>query len=340
MTIKSGTSSDLLVKQAKNIGNIRQSLADNGMWYDASENLDECAEFKEKVFKIFEKDRPSRMQENSFKKISKYMIEHETDNEATYIDGLVDPVIKSERTVATRKRDIAGEILFVCQSFEEDDMRRAKDVRFGRGFLPGKMTKKTENQLGLTDPMPDYTFGIKINKRPKPGTAPTDKIKAIIGIADGMVHPFFVIENKGCEVPIGVARNQAIRDGACIVNARAHLNALAEDQDWERPKGADLNAFAFSCTWDVNMSELWIHWLETLEDGGEIFHMNRLGQYFTSRQEQLTQFRHDIHNILDWGILTNRKECEEVVQKIMSKAKKKEVKESCAGGIASRRLSC
>ena len=304
------------------------------MWYDATESLDGCPEFKEKVFEIFEKDRPSRMQENSFKKISKYMKENATENEATYIEGLVDPVIKSERTVAAKKRDATGEILFVCQSFEEDDMIRARDVQFGRGFLPGKMAKKTENQLGLTDPKPDYTFGIKRNKYPIPGTAPSDKIKAIIGVANGMVHPFFVIENKGCEVPIDVARNQAIRDGACIVNARVHLNVLAEEQDWERPRGADMEAFAFSCTWDTNLSELWIHWHETLEGGAEVFHMNRLGQYLTSNQEHLKQFRHDIHNILDWGILTNRRKCEEVVQKIMNKAKPTTTKQSGTGGSA------
>ena len=324
--MKSATSSELLVKQAKNIGNIRQSLADNGMWYDATEILDKCAEFKEKVFRIFEKDRPSRMQEDSFKKISSYMKKHATENEATYAEGLVDPVIKSERTVATKKRDATGEILFVCQSFEKDDMTRARDVQFGRGFLPGKMAKKTENQLGLSDPMPDYTFGINVNKRPLPGSAPSDKIKTIIGIAKGMVHPFFIIENKGCEVDIDVARNQAIRDGACIVNARAHLNALAEDPEWERPRGADMDAVAFSCTWDTNLSELWIHWHEILEDGAEAFHMNRLGQYLTSNREHLTQFRHDIHKILDWGILTNRRECEEVVRKVINKAKKKDMK--------------
>ena len=305
------------------------------MWFDATDRLDGCTEFKEKVFKIFQKDRPSRMNEDSFKKISGYIKEHATDNEATYVDGLVDPVIKSERTVATKKRDAMGEILFVCQSFEDDEMVRARDVQFGKCFLPGKMVKKTENQLGLTDPKPDFTFGIKRNKHHLPGTAPSDKVKAIIGIADGMIHPFFVIENKGCEAPIDVARNQAIRDGACIVNARLHLNSLAENDGWQRPKGADMDAFAFSCTWDVNVSELWIHWHETLDDGAGLFHMNRLGIYLNVDRQHLTQFRHDVHNILDWGILTNRRKCDEVVQRIMSKSKQKNTKQSSGAGRSS-----
>ena len=36
-----------------------------------------------------------------------------TKNEAIYVIILVDPVIKSERTVITKKRDATGEILFV-----------------------------------------------------------------------------------------------------------------------------------------------------------------------------------------------------------------------------------
>ena len=333
-TIKGATSSELLVKQSKNIGNIRQSLADNGMWYDATDSLDGCPEFKEKVFKIFEKERPSRMREESFKRISKYMTENGTKNEATYVEGLVDPVIKSERTVATRKRDAASEVLYISQGFEDDDMVRARDVQFGSGFLPGKLPKKTESKLGLTDPKPDYTFGIKRNMYPLPGSAPTDKVKAHIGIAPGMYHPFFVIENKGCEMPIDVARNQAIRDGAAIVNARVHLNAMARDEDWERPKGANMDAIAFSCTWDVNIAELWIHWQESLEGGAVLYHMNRLGQYVTGRQAELVQFRHDVHNILDWGVLINRRKCEEEVERIMNKAKAKpkHVQQSGTGG--------
>ena len=67
-------------------------------------------------------------------------------------------------------------------------MIRLSDVQFGRGFLPGKMPKKTENKLGLTDPKPDYTFGIKRNMHPLPGTAPSDKVKALIGIAPGICY--------------------------------------------------------------------------------------------------------------------------------------------------------
>ena len=39
---------------------------------------------------------------------------------------------------------------------------------------------------------------------PLPGTAPSDKVKALIGIASGIDHPFFVIENKGFRVRVSL----------------------------------------------------------------------------------------------------------------------------------------
>ena len=49
--------------------------------------------------------------------------------------------------------------------------------------------------------------------------------------------------------------------------------------------------------------------------------MSRPGQDVTGRQSELTQFRHDIHNTLAWGISKNRKKHEEPVQTIMNKAR-------------------
>lgn len=76
-----------------------------------------------------------------------------------------------------------------------------KHVKFLEKFLPGRMDKAKEKQLGLTDSETEHTFGIEDNLAPSPGTFLSTTVDAIIGVATGMKHPFFVPEGKGIEVP-------------------------------------------------------------------------------------------------------------------------------------------
>ena len=61
------------------------------------------------------------------------------------------------------KREATGEILSACQSFEGDEMIRARDVQYGKAFLPRKRAKKTDNQLGLRDPKSDYIINARVH---------------------------------------------------------------------------------------------------------------------------------------------------------------------------------
>ena len=79
------------------------------MWFDATDCLDGYPEFKEKVFRIFAKDRPSRIIEDSFKRISRYIKKYTTQNEATYVDGLIDPIV-SLKIITARHSDSSPEI--------------------------------------------------------------------------------------------------------------------------------------------------------------------------------------------------------------------------------------
>ncbi|KAL9125204.1 MAG: hypothetical protein Q9217_005552 [Psora testacea] len=312
------SSSDFLARQTPSVHNIRQALAENRMWFRNDEALERCPEFKQKFNQHFHKERSSNMKKASYKKIVRHMTENATSNEDSYYDKLVDYVIKDARCVGT-KRNAVDEIVTISKSFVEDGIERKKGVKLAKGFLPGQMDK-LEKKLGLTDSKPDYIFGIKENRFPDPCSTPSDTIKAIIGIASGIVHPFFVIEDKGAEGSLEKAQNQAIRDGATIVNARMRLKMFAVPKGYVQPVGADPDAIAFSCAWITDRAELYIHWYEkrSLNDPG-IFHMNRLGNYMLDREGELASFRHDIHNILDWGALNHKKTIEAVVDSIVAK---------------------
>ena len=46
--------------------------------------------------------------------------------------------------------------------------------------------------------------------------------------------------------------------------------------------------------------------------------MTRLGQYAMDREDELASFRHDVHNILDWGALNHKKAAEALVATIVA----------------------
>ena len=137
-----------------------------------------------------------------------------------------------------------------------------------------------------------------------------------------MHHPFLVIEARSAEEGIGLAENQAIRDGSTIVNARRQLNYMAQERIPHRPamsSGPDEHSFAFSCCWNPDPAKIFVNWCQVMPDGTKVFHMNRVADYLMSREEELVKLRRDLHNIIDWGILTNRQAAEEVVAKIRTK---------------------
>ncbi|KAL9629428.1 MAG: hypothetical protein Q9164_006884 [Protoblastenia rupestris] len=177
--------------------------------------------------------------------------------------------------------------------------------------------------MGLTDPIPDWTYGVCLDRSRTPSQQPSDAVKALIGVSPGMRHPFLVIECKSAEDGIGLAENQAMRDGSVLVNARMKLNDIIKKPNFVYPVGADLDSFAFSCAWNPDQAKIFVHWFEKTADGSELFHMTFIRDYFMSRKEEIADHRRDIHNIMDWGLYTNQPAAEEVVKKIVAQAKLK-----------------
>ena len=189
--------------------------------------LDRCPDFKRKISKLFARERPSRMSEKSAKAAVKTLYKHYAQNEKTLFRHFRPHVIKSTRTVPTSKRDMEGEIIRILQAYDDDGLMVIEDCPFVKDMVPGKNYTSEEKAMGLTEPKPDLTYGIQ-----KPEFPPTIEAKlkmrcqAWRSVAPGMDWPFFVIEHKGCEDSIAQAENQAIRDGAVLVNGMYSFTSL------------------------------------------------------------------------------------------------------------------
>ena len=287
------------------------------MYFEDEEAYDRYSGLQEEVNKIVFGERGSAMRPESLRQIKQWRIENATKDEATYFNGLMPQVIKDTRSQETSKRSFEGEIVSQAKTFDSDGLDKKRDPLFVKNILPQRL-EMVEKKLGLTTPKPDFAFGLKRPRFPDPH-APTlpNEVDALIGVAPGLQHPFFVIENKGCEDSIETAENQAIRSGATLVAARRLLNQKARPAGEQEIGGADIDSFAFSCSWVPQMANIHLHWYELREDGLGVYHMSLLRGYLMSNKGDITDFRRDIHNILDWGVSTKRRKAlEELVRKI------------------------
>ena len=288
------------------------------MRFDETAAFDRCPEFKQKIDYIFEKERASRMKESSIKAAKTTLKQYYTQNERTLFRELRPQVIKDTRTVTTNKRDAEGVLITILKEYKEDNLISIEDCHFLKNLLPGKdYTPYEEKDLGLTNPVPDMTYGLREPDYPPVGKSPKKSILALKCVAPGMEWPFFVVEHKSWEEGIAVSENQAIRDGAVLVNARMQLSDTLRST---RLVGAYEDSFVFSCAWVPEMAKIFVHWVERLEDGTDIFHMNMLKDYIVSRDQEMADFRRDLHNVIDWGLFQYVPAAQAVYDKIMAKA--------------------
>lgn len=277
-----------------------------------------CAAFKSKVLDMFDRPRPSRMQETSAKAISKILNQNYTQNEKT-VSGLVLPrIFKDTHTVVLNKRNFEGEVLKVVRSYEDEGLQSVECPVFVKDMVPGKDFGSTEKAFGLTDPVPDMVYGAQQSRFPKTGRQPPQMIQVLKNMASGVDWPFFVVENKSCERGIAEAENQAIRDGATIVNARLRLQSYSRQGDIP-VKGADPDIFVFSCVWTPDLARMFVHWHETLEDGTSLFHMTKIRHYLMLDDTNgFADLRRDVHSIFDWGLLEYVPAAEKMYQQVVS----------------------
>ena len=282
---------------------------------------------KQKIDDIIQKERATRMNSASIRKIINHVEQDATASEDNYFSLLHNDVFKT---------------LGDDSDWTQAGLGSATKSHFVKPFVPG--WSPLEKKLGLPNPCPDHVYGIKDAPFPKPSESPSDEVRAITAMSGDSrtLHAFFAVEDKGSDGLFAEAVNQAIRDGAAMVNAKLslkqHLGNLearvkGEVEDYEHPLGPDADALAFTCCWGPDMAEIYVHWYEKMEGDEDIFHIHRLGQYVVARGDELVNFRRDAHNILDYGMLEHRQTMEGIVKRIVSLERELEKKGKGKGGV-------
>ena len=272
---------------------------------------------KEMVEQIITDMRATKMADSSVKKAMAAAKKNYTKNEKTFFNKVRPLIIKATRLVTEQDSESSedGEYVKILKKeFEKDGLEMVEDENFTRQLLPLPDSVTSDKAMGLTNPNPDFTYGIvKPEHFPKAEVHVPAHIQVYLSVAPSMRFPFYVEEHKPASEGIVKAEHQAMRDGATLVNARRKLNHALESEGWDSPVGADLDSFVFTCAWTPYMAEIFVNWYEKLPDGEQVFHMTTIGdQYRMKNPDDLKKLRHDIENILDWGLFKHRQRAQQV----------------------------
>ena len=332
------------------------------MFFEDGDSYEKYPEFKAYIENMVFGSRGSAMRTESIRSIKTWRAENATKDEKTYFAGIIPKIFKEMRGgSASKKRSFGDEVARQAETFfKTDGLDQREDCLFTKNLLPLRTSYAEAATQGVTTAKPDFVYGLRYPRYPDLD-APilSNETKAEIGVAPGVKHAFFSVDNKGSQQSIEAAENQAMRAGATLVSARRHLNRKAKgrvgipvpgnevtgtdavtadaatitdavmsdpfdspadagaspiasdpqaNEIQEEDLGVDTSSFAFTCSWVPQMANLHVHWCERRPGGSEVYHMNLLRGYLMSDNDHLSNFRKDVHNILDYGVSTKRKE--------------------------------
>ena len=189
-----------------------------------------------------------------------------------------------------------------------------------------------EKETGISEPRPDYCFGLNMNMHPNIINSRIDEYtRVLVGVKSGLLYPFLIFEGKGARGSLTDAENQAIRGGATLVYARRILNHKA---GLPHSIGPDMQSFAFSMTLDCYTATIWVHWCEVqpreadidtedttflAKEYYETYHMDSLVSCPFFNPKSVQDLMRTLNNILDWGCLQRKQEVEGVLKALRMK---------------------
>lgn len=223
--------------------------------------------------------------------------------------------------------------------FSEDRLVFCTTSRLCKDLLPSWkkgqrriLEKAMAKETGISEPRPDYCFGLEVNMHPNIKTTSINEYtRVLIGVRSNLRYPFLIFEGKGARGSLADAENQAMRGGATLVYARRILNHKAGLPHFTGP---DKQSFAFSMTLDCYTAHVWVHWCEVqpaeapvdAEDNTflaneyyETYHMDSLVHCDFSKLEDVQDLTRTLNNILDWGCLQRKREVDCVLETLKRK---------------------
>lgn len=169
----------------------------------------------------------------------------------------------------------------------------------------------------IKNPKPDLAYGIKFSAFTRTELDVIRLYQQYSQISPGISFPFFAAEFKGGNGTMGEAILQACRSGAAMVNAIRELYKVAGLE--KKDAGADTQSFVFTMALDTTNVNMYVNWAEVIPGKPTIYHMHLIGAYHLEIASAFQSLRHDLNNILDWGLSERLKQLKTTLNTIYKK---------------------
>ena len=282
--------------------------------------------------------------------------EFENDNEMTFLVNVWTKFWGGKNTRLVKwtadgeLEDEEAAIEWIETAWGKDHLKCNWNSDFTRGSIPPlkyldrDLKALADSAPKVKNPKPDLTYGLLAAAFEADAQRVNDKNGA--GLVTNGVHPFFIVEAKSAERPIDEAQNQCARGGAAMVRLKRKFDSLAEgtytdeeaqhegDEDSSNKQRfpidhyrTDDQSFAFSLAIVPQYAKLFVHWAEeAYSKEGELvtinWHANWVTDYNLVSPAAWIELHHDVDNILDWGVLTRKKELDDLCKKILEREQK------------------
>lgn len=302
---------------------------------------------------IVQGERGSVTRPESRMKLGKIRETYGSRGESTFLHNTWSQLIRPERHVRGERPEF-GEKWYV-RSWDMDNLDGNWDEEFRKGSVP-TLTTRDDLILParVSNPKPDITYGIKPAGFTPAQHAVNTRYNAFTEVSPALFHSFFVVEWKNAGGSVEDAENQACRGGAAIVNGLDQLKAVLAELEKQKKtaepgpgtsstisdlarerapltpevehndalplstpcqSGTALPSMVFSLALQASVATMHVHWSEQ-KSGATIFHMHLVRTYAIRDDEAWDHLRHDIDNILDWGVLTHKIEIQKILDVI------------------------
>lgn len=247
-------------------------------------------------------------------------------NEDSFIDELWWRLLRPVRLVKGSSGDNENAEDWALTKWSASHLLHIRNLAFKNDMIPNlnpgddeDIKKLLKSLPKIANPQPDLCYGLTKKAFTDEEHVTNETYRRFTNLTSIIYHSFCVIEFKTEDGKWSECKTQCCRGGAALVHAIRSFKALSDSDTNDVLKTDHLESnpcIAFSLAVEPELVNLHVHWAERTLTNKTIYHMNDVREYVLKRDDELKYLRHDLNNILDWGLFDRKSAIKDIIANI------------------------